>query len=144
MSYGVGCRCSSNLALLWLWHWLAATAPIHTLAWDLPYATHAALEQKTQTPASAQSVRQEEFTLIPGVVWIFVQSVLGLQLIEWGLPTLGRSVCFIHCTESGGYFIQKLLHWHTQNNVWPNVWEPHGQVKLTYKKFGLVFKKKFV
>ena len=33
MSCGVGCRCSSNLALLWLWHRPADAAPI-----QLPYA----------------------------------------------------------------------------------------------------------
>ena len=34
-----------NLALLWLWHRLAATAPIRPLAWDPPYAMGAALEK---------------------------------------------------------------------------------------------------
>ena len=31
-------------ALLWLWHRLAATAPIRPLAWEPPYAAGAALE----------------------------------------------------------------------------------------------------
>ena len=31
--------------LLWLWHRLAATAPIRPLAWDPPYAIGAALEK---------------------------------------------------------------------------------------------------
>ena len=38
MSCGVGCRCSSDLALLWLWYRPAATAPIRPLAWEPPYA----------------------------------------------------------------------------------------------------------
>ena len=38
MSCGVGCRRGSDLALLWLWHWLVATAPIRPLAWEPPYA----------------------------------------------------------------------------------------------------------
>ena len=42
MSCGVGCRRSSDPALLWLW--LAAVAPIGPLAWELPYATSAALK----------------------------------------------------------------------------------------------------
>ena len=46
MSYGVGHRCGSDLALLWLWHRPAASAPIRPLAWEPPYATDAAL--KTQ------------------------------------------------------------------------------------------------
>ena len=44
MSCGVGCRCSSDLELLWCR--LAATAPIGRLAWEPPYAAGAAL--KTQ------------------------------------------------------------------------------------------------
>ena len=39
MSYGVGHRHSTDLALLWLWHRPAATAPIRPLAWEPPYAT---------------------------------------------------------------------------------------------------------
>ena len=41
MSCGVGCRCGSDSALLWLWRRPAATvatAPIGSLAWDPPYA----------------------------------------------------------------------------------------------------------
>ena len=49
MSCGLGRRYSSDLALLWLWHRLAATAPIRPLAWELPYTTSAALKrQKTK------------------------------------------------------------------------------------------------
>ena len=35
MSCGVDHRCGSDPALLWLWHRLAATAPIGPLAWEL-------------------------------------------------------------------------------------------------------------
>ena len=45
MSCGVGCRHGSVPALLWLWHRLAATAPIGSLAWELPYAAGAALKR---------------------------------------------------------------------------------------------------
>ena len=48
-SCGVGCRCGSDLMLLWLWRRPAATAPIRSLAWEPPYATGAALKrQKTK------------------------------------------------------------------------------------------------
>ena len=40
----VGCRCSSNLALLW--HRPAAVAPIQPLAWEPPYASGVALKSK--------------------------------------------------------------------------------------------------
>ena len=46
MSRGVGHRRSSNLALLWLWHWLAGAAPIRPLAWEPPYAIGAVLKSK--------------------------------------------------------------------------------------------------
>ena len=36
-------------ALLWLWRRLAAAAPIRPLAWELPYAACAALENNKQT-----------------------------------------------------------------------------------------------
>ena len=36
---GVGCRCDSHLALLWLWHRLSAAALIQPLAWEHSYVT---------------------------------------------------------------------------------------------------------
>ena len=44
MSCGVGHRCSSDLALLWLWRRQVAATPIRPLAWALLYATDAALK----------------------------------------------------------------------------------------------------
>jgi len=38
-------RHGSDLALLWLWHRLAAAALIWPLAWEPPYATGAALKK---------------------------------------------------------------------------------------------------
>ena len=56
MSCGVGRRLSSDLALLWLWRSLTATAPIRPLAWGPPYAMGVALEKdkktKTKKPRS--------------------------------------------------------------------------------------------
>ena len=45
MSCGTGHRHSPDPALLWLWHRLAAVAPIQ-LAWELPYAVGAVLKSK--------------------------------------------------------------------------------------------------
>ena len=45
MSCGVGCRCGSDPALLWLWRRPEATAPIRLQAWEPPYAAGAALER---------------------------------------------------------------------------------------------------
>ena len=46
MSCGVGCRCSSDPTLLWVWCGLAAAALIGTLAWELPYAVGVALRRQ--------------------------------------------------------------------------------------------------
>ena len=45
MSCSVDCRRDSDLALLWLWHRLAARVLIRPLAWEPPYAAGAALEK---------------------------------------------------------------------------------------------------
>ena len=45
MSCGVGHRHGSDLAWLWLWRRLAATALIRLLAWERPYAVGVALEK---------------------------------------------------------------------------------------------------
>ena len=46
MSYGVVRRCSSDLALLWLWCRLAAVGLIRPIAWEPPYAASVALKSK--------------------------------------------------------------------------------------------------
>ena len=46
VSCGIGCRCGSDLALLWLWHRPAATALIRPLAWKLTYAAGVVLKKK--------------------------------------------------------------------------------------------------
>ena len=38
LSCGIGCRCSSDPELLWLWQRPVATAPIRLPAWELQYA----------------------------------------------------------------------------------------------------------
>ena len=49
MRYCIGPRCSSDLALLWLWCRLAAVAPVKPLAWEPTYAMGVALKrQKTK------------------------------------------------------------------------------------------------
>ena len=58
MSCGVGCRRSFELVLLWLWHRLAAVAPIQPVAWELPYATDVALKNKKQTNKKKQTKKK--------------------------------------------------------------------------------------
>ena len=43
---GIGRRCRSDLALLWLWCRPAPATPIQLLAWELPYAVGVALKRK--------------------------------------------------------------------------------------------------
>ena len=45
VSCGVGCRCGSDPALLWLWRRPTATAPIRPLAWEPPCAAGVSLEK---------------------------------------------------------------------------------------------------
>ena len=44
VSCGIGCRCGSDLALVWLWHRPAATSPIRPLAWEPPHVAVIFLE----------------------------------------------------------------------------------------------------
>ena len=46
---GTGHRCRSDPVLLWLWHRLAAVAPIQPLASEPPYAADVALKRQKQT-----------------------------------------------------------------------------------------------
>ena len=55
VSCGVGSRHGLDPVLLWLWHRLAATAPIRPLPWEPPHALDAALE-KTERPPQKSMV----------------------------------------------------------------------------------------
>jgi len=57
VSYDVGCRCGSDLALLWLWCRLTAIALIKTLAWELPYAVSPALKSKKKKIALIKNIK---------------------------------------------------------------------------------------
>ena len=46
MSYDVGRRHGSDLALAWLWCRLAAVASIRSLAWEPPYVSGVALKRQ--------------------------------------------------------------------------------------------------
>ena len=49
VSCGIGHRCGSHPALLWLWHRLAVVFLIRFLAWELPCVTGSALRSQKQT-----------------------------------------------------------------------------------------------
>ena len=56
----MGHRCSSDPTLLWLWHRLAATAPISPLAWEPPYAAGAAQEIATTTTTTTKETKDKK------------------------------------------------------------------------------------
>ena len=60
MSCGVGHRHGLDSSLLWLWHRLAAKALIQPLAWEIPYATGAALKSKKQKKKKKNLILQKQ------------------------------------------------------------------------------------
>ena len=74
MSCGVGLRCGLDLALLWLWCRLAATAPIRSLVWEPPYAAGAALKKykkdQKQKQKNKQTVNDQQQPTLPCKMWI--------------------------------------------------------------------------
>ena len=59
MSYGVGCRSGSDLALLWLWCRPAAAVQIQFLAWELPFAIGAALKRQKEKERERERKRKK-------------------------------------------------------------------------------------
>ena len=85
MSCSVGYRCSSDLALLWLWHRPAAIAPIRPLAWETLYAAGMSLKRQKKIKNSIRRDSQE------------------LSVVEWTsfwwsictfLPWIAKNLCF--------------------------------------------------
>ena len=69
MSGGVGCRCGSDLVVLWLWCRPAAAAPIQSLAWEPPYGAAVALKKKKKKKSLLfPETFSAELTLWPGFI----------------------------------------------------------------------------
>ena len=86
VSCGVGHRCSSAPALLWLWYRPAAAAPIQPLAWELPCAAGAALKRQKIKDIEYASLC---YTAGPWLVIYFIESrvyVLVPQTSSLSLP----------------------------------------------------------
>ena len=64
MSCGVGLSCGLDLALLWLWHRPATTAPIRPLAWEPPYAAGAAQKKNQKTREKKKRNKQADFNIL--------------------------------------------------------------------------------
>ena len=78
MSCGVGCRCSLDLALLWLWYSLVATAPIRPLAWEPPYAVG-----KRQKTKKENKTKQNKKTRKQAVHFSEVYKKSQIQKFPW-------------------------------------------------------------
>ena len=69
MSCGVSCRHGLDLALLCLWHRLAAAVPIRPVAWELPYTTGVALKRKKKKEEEMhQKVKYFKSTKLKGTL----------------------------------------------------------------------------
>ena len=96
MSCGVGCRCGSDLALLWLWRRPAATAPIRPLAWEPPYAPYGSGPRngkKTKKKKPNKQTKNNE-------LWVsVVYSSLHMQ--RWGRKALGEDWLSLRSLTAG-------------------------------------------
>ena len=63
-SCGAGFRHSPEPALLWLWYRQTATAPILPLAWELPYATGAALKSKNKNKKNFKKKEKDKHYMV--------------------------------------------------------------------------------
>ena len=68
MNCGVGCRRGSELALLWLWLWPAAVAPIRLLAREPPYVEGVALKIKNKTKNNPPPKEKPQSVLL--LLWL--------------------------------------------------------------------------
>ena len=88
MSCGVGHRCGQDLALLWLWCRLAATAPIRPPAWELQYAVDAV--------GVALKKSSSSLTSLSGQAWPQPVGLEGKQILsspaDWGDVLRGGGV----------------------------------------------------
>ena len=97
MSCSIGCRRGSDLALLWLWHRSAATAPIRPLAWEPPFATGAALKRTERQKKKKKKKKAIESS--PVVQWVKVTTAAQVQsLAQELLHAMG-----VHPPKKYGY-----------------------------------------
>ena len=98
MNCGVGRRHGSDLALLWLWRRLAATAPTGPLAWELPYASGVALKRQ-KTKKKKKRKEKKKTKIIQG--WFNIR----------------KSICVIHPTSrfkekaTWSFQLMQKTHW---------------------------------
>ena len=103
-SWGLGRRCSSVLAWLWLWCMLAAAAPIRPLAWELPHAAGAAQEMAKRQKKKRKFPGQELNPCSCGKAWVLLTHYagLGIQSVPPQQTQITAEVRFLtHCATTG-------------------------------------------
>ena len=80
MSCDVGCRCGSDLALLWLWCRVAVAALIRLLAWELPHAAGAALKRPKKEKKKTK--KKQRLTVLFTVVTQMPRTVPGTYTVD--------------------------------------------------------------
>ena len=98
MSYGMGCRHSSDHMLLWLWCRPEATAPVWPLAWEPLYATDVALKRKKKKSVMYVYVN------------LFLDSLFSIDLCDYCFITLSYLVWLplLHLVILLGYYLVPL------------------------------------
>ena len=89
VSCGVGYRCSSDLALLWLWQRSAAIAPVQPLAWEPSYAMCVALKNK-QTKICSWSCHCGSGCCYSPSVGTFICCGCGPKKTKKGVPVVAQ------------------------------------------------------
>ena len=84
MSCGVGCKCGSDLLLLWLWHRPAATAPIRPLVGEPPYAACPPTKNK-------RTKEREKKETLCKLNWVYQTRVQALQWDSTRVPQNNNS-----------------------------------------------------
>ena len=86
MSCAVGCRHGSDLALLWLWCRLVATAPIIPLVWEPPHAAGAAQEMAKRQKRKKKKNKKFAMGREMGEMWLGHWLGLIMKTMEtmWG------------------------------------------------------------
>ena len=97
MSCGVGCRCSLDPALLWLWCRPALTAPIQPLSWEPPYATGEGLKRKQKLSLFADDMMLElisEFGKVTGLNKINMYNFITFLYIDNETSEIKETISF--------------------------------------------------
>ena len=117
MSCAVGCRCDSDLVLLWLWCRPAAIALIRPLAWELPYAAGAALKSNKRK----KERRKERCWAVSCIDGVGLSDTgLGGLCLPMASPSPPTSLSPIHLSNDWWVRAVELRILEVKWKVWPS------------------------